>query len=105
VDYVLCYALYAVLLALSYVVFVIWLHTSSLLIGVAMGDEARSAGYGLAVLGIGIGLFGVVMIGEPYLRGGVRRGQIRQRFLRLALPLAGTIALGIAIQELIYDLT
>lgn len=102
VDYVFCYLLFALLLALSYVVFVIWLRTASLLIGVAFDETVRSVSYGLAILVVGIGLFGLVIIGEAYLRGGVKRGQLRRRFLRLALPLVSLVILGIGIQELIY---
>ena len=105
VDYVLCYALYLILLAVSYVEFVIWLRTSSLLVGVAIDETERSPVYGLAIVTIGMALFAVVMAAEPYLRGGIRRGQLWRRFARLALPLAVAIALGVAIQELIYTLT
>lgn len=96
--YVVCYLGYAAVLALSYLVFVVWREVVSLLVGYLLSYQASSqAIYGLLVVLIVLGLFGLAMGAEPYLRRGVTRGDLRGRLAKLILPLAGAIVLGVAL--------
>ncbi len=110
-HYVLCYALFLVVLALCLLAFVVWRQAIFDLLGATYGS-----GYDIgkaytdatieqvASLLIGLILFIVVVASEPYLRGGLtlhRHLDLRQelrRFTRLALPLAVAIVVGIALQ-------
>jgi UDP-N-acetylmuramyl pentapeptide phosphotransferase/UDP-N-acetylglucosamine-1-phosphate transferase len=104
-TYVLCYVLYALLLALSYGVFVIWSQTILLALGVFDDQQqATPALWGVGMLVVGIGLYLFVLVAEPYLRGGVPKRQLGARFLRIAGPLVVTIVVGVVAQELIRAL-
>ena len=104
-TYVVCYLLYAVILALSYAIFVIWSQTILLGIGALVdGPQVVPALWGAGLLLIGIGAYVLVLVAEPYLRNGVGKQQLRRRFLRLAGPMFVTIVIGIVIQELIRAL-
>src|ERR671932_2214712 len=88
IDYLICYALYAVLLVLCYFVFVTW---TSLVLGLIKAflclNAANSAIYSFFLVLLGLALFILVMAAEPYLRGGIRRQRVVQRFARFAVPL------------------
>jgi hypothetical protein len=104
--YVLCYAFYAVLLALSYVVFVIWSQTILLALGAFVdGPEQIPALWGVGLIVVGFSAYLLLLVAEPYLRGGVQKRQLQRRFLRIAGPLVAIIVVGIVIQELIRALT
>ena len=103
--YVAVYALYALLLILSYLVFMVWQRTILLLVSTLLeSDSAVVAVHSIVVILIGLGLFVLVIAAEPYLRGGLRRRQVGSRFARLAVPLGATIVLGILLRELLYRL-
>ena len=82
VNYVACYALYALLVTLGVTVLFIWPTTILALIGAF----------------IGLSLFTLVIAGEPYLRSGMRRRQLRHRFVRLAVPLGILSVFGLVLQ-------
>ena len=87
--YVACYALYAVLLVVCVVDFAVWQQATLVATALALGQSrAVSAVHGAAVVIGALILFGVAMAAEPYLRSGVRRGELRVRFGRVALGLA-----------------
>ena len=103
--YVICYVLYALILALSYGVFVIWSQTILLGLGALVdGPQAVPALWGAGMLVIGICAFLFVLVAEPYLRDGVQKRQLRGRFLRIAGPLVVTMLVGVVAQELIRAL-
>lgn len=103
--YVICYVLYALILVLSYGVFVIWSQTILLGLGAFVdGPQVVPALWGAGVLVLGISAFLLVLIAEPYLRDGVQKRQLRRRFLRIAGPLVGTMLVGVVAQELIRAL-
>ena len=88
VDYLICYALYAVLLVLCYFIFVTWTSLVLGLIGVFLGPTvANSTIYSFFLVLLGLALFILIMAAEPYLRGGIRRQRVVQRFARFAVPL------------------
>jgi magnesium-transporting ATPase (P-type) len=96
-SYLICYLLYAALIALVVVVtFVIWrraiLNTTLAING---RHEANTIIYFASMVLMGLVSFIVVMTGEPYLRNGLARGLLLRRFARLALPfvVAGIIGL------------
>lgn len=96
-DYLACYGLYGVLIALGFiVVFVIWRQAILALIAAFVG---RSAANRLIYLGsitvLGIGLFILLIAAEPYLRNGLKRRQLVRRFVRMAVPLLVAGALGL----------
>jgi hypothetical protein len=99
VNYIACYALYALLVALGVTVLFIWPTTILALIGAFIGlSEANELIYMLSNLLLGLSLFTLVIAGEPYLRSGIRRRQLRRRFVRLAVPLGLLSALGMLLQ-------
>src|SRR5260370_38411093 len=104
-SYVACYALYALLLVLSYVVFVIWSQTILLALGVLVDQQqATPALWGLGMLIVGISLYLLVLAAEPYLRNGVPNRQLRARFLRIAGPMIAVILVAVVAQSLIRGL-
>lgn len=99
-GYLVCYVLFAALLVLCYVTFVAWQQAITLVVGVVLDrSEGVQAAIGLGAVFVGMALFLFVMGAEPYLRGGVERGLVRRRFVRLLLPLLGALLLGVAIRE------
>ena len=99
VNYVACYALYGLLVVLGVTVLFIWPTTLVALIGAFIGlSEANALIYLLSNLLLGLSLFALVMAGEPYLRHGVQRRQLRRRFVRLAVPLGLLTVLGVGLQ-------
>lgn len=101
-NYVACYGLFLLLVALGYAVFLTWRRTALMIVFAVVGvNDSTSIIYGAIMLLIILALFGLVMLAEPYLRTGVQRQQLAGRFVTLALPTAGAIAFGLALQELI----
>jgi hypothetical protein len=97
--------LFLALIPLCYLGFGIWQQTFLLFLGATLGDsESTPALLGIWIILLGFGFFGLVMVAEPYLRGGVRNGQLLRRFARLAIGLAAVLALGIAVQQVIIHL-
>ncbi len=98
--YLACYTLFALLLALGYlVVFVLW--PATIIAMLAMLNWHRDTNdlvYLLSMLILGTGLFILVMAAEPYLRNGIRRRQLLKRFVRLAVPVGITGLLGLLLQ-------
>lgn len=100
--YVSCYALFLLLLAVSYVGFMLWQPTSLRLIGLALGESyANQFVQDVSVVFMGFVLFGLLIAGEPYLREGVARRQLVRRFLRLALILIVLVLVESGVQELL----
>ena len=98
-SYGACYALYILLVALSAAVLFIWPTTILALIGAFIGlSTANELIYMLSNLLLGLSLFVVVIAGAPYLHSGIRRRQVRRRFVRVAVPLGGLVALGLLLQ-------
>jgi len=92
--YLVCYALYVLLIGLSVAAIFIWRPTIIVLIRALFGRSyAETTVFYLCMLALGFGLFVMVMGAEPYLRGGIRRRQVVRRFWRLAIPLGILIAL------------
>lgn len=99
-QYVLCYLLFAVIIALSiFVIFFIWRPAIDMLV-VRYVEKTwaynayRNFGY------IAMTLFGfvIVMIAEPYLRTGVVKNQLIKRFGKVALPLVIAGVAGLLLQ-------
>ena len=102
VDYLSCYALFALLLVIGYfAVFVIWRGTVVLLIEAFIGpNRIHRSLYMLSMLFLGLGLFILILGAEHYLRAGLLKGLVLNRFLRLAVPLALFGVLGLLLQQL-----
>lgn len=87
-PYLACYAGFAVLLGLEYGVFAIWRWTLLDLLGaVVSAGEWDLALYGFSLVLLVLAMLLFAMVAEPYLREGVDRRQLRERFARLALIL------------------
>ena len=100
--FVACYALYAMLIAMGYVVvFMIWRSTILTLLAAFVGlNDVNRFIYLLLMWLMGIGLFVLVMAAEPYMRSGIRGRQLMRRFGRLAVYLGAAGALGLILQVL-----
>ena len=96
-EYLVCYTLFAALVLLAAVeVFVIWRLAILAAIAAFIGPSAvNSAIYMFSMVVLGLGAFVLLMAAEPYLRHGMIRGQLWQRFTRFAAPLviAGLVGL------------
>lgn len=101
-HYGVVYALFAVILVLAYASFWLWRQALTLLLQVFLpGNFANRSIILFSMLLITLGLFITVLASEAYLRTAVegrREGQLRRRFLRLALPLAGFCVLGLLLR-------
>lgn len=87
-GYVICYGLYALLLALDMTVLLIWRVTILVLIATLIGPgPANSSVYDFSLIMLGLVLFGLIIAAEPYLRNGVKQGLLLYRFACLAIPL------------------
>jgi hypothetical protein len=94
--YLACYSLYALLLVGSVVTLLIWRVTILLMIATWIGvSSVNGSIYAVSMIVIGLGLFMLVIAAEPYLRNGVKRGQLMRRFVRVALPVAAAGLLGV----------
>jgi hypothetical protein len=88
--------LYGLLLVGSVVTLLIWRVTILLLIATWIGvSSVNGSIYAVSLIVIGLGLFMLVIAAEPYLRSGVKRGQLMRRFVRVALPVAAAGLLGV----------
>ncbi|MDP9351009.1 MAG: hypothetical protein M3P51_05655 [Chloroflexota bacterium] len=95
-EWVLCYAMFSVLLVLGlFTVFIVW--RQALLFGMLALEwdpfTIRPL-YLFSMVGLGILLFIAVGISEIYLREGLACRQLRVRFFRLAVPLAVLLIAG-----------
>ena len=88
-DYAACYGLYALLLVLDVAVLLIWRVTILQLIGALIGpSRSNSSIYDVSMIVLVLGLFGLIIAAEPYLRNGVKQGRLLYRAARVAVPLA-----------------
>jgi hypothetical protein len=95
-SYVACYSLYALLIVLSVVTLLIWRVTILLMISTLIGlSSVNGSIYAVSMIVIGMGLFMLVIAAEPYLRNGVKRGQLVHRFVRVVLPVLAVGLLGL----------
>jgi type VI protein secretion system component VasK len=103
--YLACYVMFGLVIVLSGIAFLVWQHAVSMLVGLLdTEDTAKPFIYAVSMLAVIFALFAVVMIAEPYLRTGARRGQLARRAARIAGSLVLAIALGLLVQEVIYHL-
>jgi hypothetical protein len=110
-SYAACYGLWLVVAVLCYQCFWIWRSTLEvvLLYLLARHPAFQAVYLGLTLL-LGLVLFCAVTGGEGYLRKGLDVGQgalrvLLRRFSWLTWPLLVAVAIGIALQELIYFLS
>lgn len=98
-DYLVCYALFVLLVALCYAAFQVWRIALQLAMLALLGQTyANQLLYAVGMLLIGIALFFEVLAAEPYLRRGVVRRQVLPRFVRLAVPVCLAVLLGLALR-------
>jgi hypothetical protein len=111
--YALLYGLYALILVLCYVTFWTWRSTAEVVVGyVFRKADGLDAAYLALILGIGLVLFGLALVAEPYLRAALERprraalrrpdGPLRRltrRFVRVTGLLVGAIAVGLLMQD------
>lgn len=92
--YLVCYALYALLLVLIYFEFWGWQHAIGLASVLLLGRNATAdlVYQGLTVL-TGLVLFLIAIAAESYLRSGVRERRLVSRAIRLSVPLAFALAI------------
>lgn len=99
-DYAACYGLYVLVLLLAYALFTIWRQAALVLTGLVVQGPANGVVDGTIVVLIGLLIFVLVIAGEPYLRGGLHRGDLVRRFARLAAPEVVLILIGLALLAL-----
>ena len=97
--YLLYFGLYILLLALALALLAIWRSAILAVIEITMHPQsfARRPIYLLLMMLIGLGLFVLAMVAEPYLRTGVPRRELMRRFARLAVPMGIACVLGLLI--------
>ena len=104
-DYALLFGLYAIILALSYVFFLVWYAALRLLVGEVLepGNSATRSAFQGVLLVLALPLFIFVLSAYYYLNAGLkgRRRDIRGRFARLAVPMVVLIGLGILLQAVL----
>ena len=114
-HYVLCYALFAVIVGLAYQSFWVWRTTVEVVVGYFYRkNEWFQFLYLSATLLIGILVFAVIAGSESYLRMSIEQaslvermrhgpaGRIFRRFLRGAVPMLLGLLVAAALQEWIY---
>lgn len=105
VDYAVFFALYAIILALSYVFFLVWYTALRLLVGEILepGNSATRSAFQGVLLVLALPLFIFVLSAYYYLNSGLkgRRRDLRGRFVRLAVPMVIAIALGGLLQSVL----
>jgi hypothetical protein len=101
-DYMLMFALYAVILVLSYFLFFVWYAALRLLVGEILepGSTATRSAFQGVLLILAVPLFIFVFSAYYYLQGGLntRHRQLGRRFLRVTAPMVVLIALGVLLQ-------
>lgn len=87
--YIALYILYALIVAMAYVVVVqIWPSTVLAMIGAFLGRTAANRiTYMLSMILIGSVMFVAVLAAEPYLRRGMEQRRLLWRFARIAVPI------------------
>jgi uncharacterized RDD family membrane protein YckC len=106
-DYLVMFALYAIVLVLSYFLFFVWYAALRLLVGEILepGSTAtRSAIQGVLLI-LALPLFIFVFSAYYYLQGGLnsRRRQLGRRFARITVPMVVLIALGMLLQMVLRE--
>jgi hypothetical protein len=100
-SYLLCYALLAVLFALTIALIFAWSQALVALISVLIGRSfANRAIYQVSLVLVVLALFIVFMGAEPYLRNGVQKGVLVRRFSRVAIPMGIALVVAFAIRVL-----
>ena len=96
-DYLICYTLYAVLIALGFVVaFVIWPPAIvAATIAVTNSMWVHRGVYPWSMILLGMGWLVLVMTAGSYLTNGMARHRLWPRFARLAISLVLLAALGL----------
>jgi hypothetical protein len=78
---------------------VIWQQVIPLLVLAIWGSSnADRLIYDVATIMVGMAVFITLMAAEPYLRTGVRRRELRRRFVRVSVPLITVGVLGMLLQ-------
>lgn len=96
------YLAYLLVLILSVATLLVWRSTVQLVVGALdVETTARPLLYAVAMVLIVVGLFIGALAAEPYLRHGLRRGQLGRRILRLVIPLVAILVAGLIVQEII----
>jgi hypothetical protein len=97
--YLACYVLYILLIVASVASLFLVVRPALLaLIDMLLGESrANRIVYLGTITLLGLGLFILVMAGEPYLRNGVVRRQLLRRFIRLAAPVVVAAILGLLV--------
>lgn len=86
--YLLAYGMWAILIIIGAASIFIWRETLLTLIAVYFGRQGSNrAFFQVGILVLGFAVFLTILGAEPYLRSGVERHRLGQRFLRLAIPL------------------
>ena len=92
------------LIVLLVVSSVLWPDTILALIGVTLGaTPANRAIFMISLILMGLGSLIVALAAETYLREGVRRGQLVERFLRLALPIVAWLLGGYVLKAILVQ--
>jgi len=102
-SYVACYALYiGLLIPGTLAVLFIWRNAILAMLAAFLGRSQANRLIYLASMAI-LGLCGfiLVMAAEPYMRSGIPRGRLMQRFRKLAIPLVIAGALGLLVLTLV----
>src|SRR3954454_9248267 len=99
-DYVACYALYAVVITLLAAIFFIWPDTILAFVAMVLGRTAvMRTLYMTFTIVLSLTLLIVGVVAEPYLRAGIPQRQVLARFLRVGIPLLVIAGAGLVLER------
>lgn len=107
VDYLICYALYAVIVFVCFESFWLWRSTlEAVFAAVYRHADGFAWAYLISTISIGIILYCVVIGTEGYFRTSIERGGgplglLPGRFIRVAIMMGAMTALAVGLQELL----
>jgi hypothetical protein len=103
VDYLVCYALYILLIlgGVAALIMVVRPAILALIVALLGNSQANRIIYLASITLLGLGLFILIMAAEPYLRNGIERRQLLRRFIRIATPVIVAGILGALVLALV----
>lgn len=102
-EYVACYGLYVLFLALTALAFVIFQSTAHLIVDLLVEDIfVNRFVYMTVMVVLGLATLILAVSAEHYLHNGVKRQRLLKRFARLSVPLVALSVVFLAVRQLLF---